>query len=280
MDEHSYAALPKVEETLAGYLSPTLAAWRKLALPFKPCRAISALVGKAYTAAGQAGASLHTMAVLQANQADLLRELDCGKVLSPDAVSELRRATDPALRATKQTAHAIGHSMAVLVATERHLWLNLLGIKNKDKSFLLDAPTSATGAMHSSNHIIKFTNDTTVGGLVSKNDKSAYREEVQRLTAWCKANNQSLKIVKSTKFLAEDLTWSMNTSSITKKAQQRLYFLRRLRKAHLPPLILTTFYRGTIESILRRCITAWFGNCTISDRKTLQRIVRTAEKII
>ncbi|KAK3534316.1 hypothetical protein QTP86_014242, partial [Hemibagrus guttatus] len=90
-------------------------------------------------------------------------------------------------------------------------------------------------------------------------------------------------IVESTEFLGvhltEDLTWSLNTSSITKKAQQSLYFLRRLRKAHLPPPILTTFYRRTIESILSSCITAWFGNCTVSDRKTLQWIVRTAEKI-
>ncbi|KAK3555083.1 hypothetical protein QTP86_007968 [Hemibagrus guttatus] len=31
---------------------------------------------------------------------------------------------------------------------------------------------------------------------------------------------------------------------------------RRLRKAHLPPPILTVFYRGTIESILSSCITA------------------------
>ncbi|KAK3516413.1 hypothetical protein QTP70_010742 [Hemibagrus guttatus] len=164
-------------------------------------------------------------------------------------------------------------------------------------------------AMHSSNHIIKFADDTNVVGLISKNDESAYREEVQRLT-WCKANILSLnmekmkemvvdfrraqsdhsllningshvEIVKSTKFLcvylAEDLTWSLNTRSITKKAQQHLYFLQRLRKAHLPPLILTTFYRGTIKNILSSCITAWFGNCTISDRKTLQRIVRTAE---
>ncbi|KAK3549570.1 hypothetical protein QTP86_004969 [Hemibagrus guttatus] len=143
--------------------------------------------------------------------------------------------------------------------------------------------------MHSSNHINKFADDTTMVGLMSKNDESAYREEVQRLTAWCKSNNLSLnvekmkemvvdfrraqgdhsplningsnvEIIKSTKFLsvhlAEDLTWSLNTSSITKKAQQRLNFLRRLRKAHLPPLILTTFYRGTIESILSSCITA------------------------
>ncbi|KAK3538416.1 hypothetical protein QTP86_001761 [Hemibagrus guttatus] len=97
-------------------------------------------------------------------------------------------------------------------------------------------------------------------------------------------NRSNVEIVKSTKFLGvplvEDLTWSLNTSSITKKAQQHLYFLRRLRKAHLPPLILTTFYRETIKSILSSYITAWFGNCTSSDRKTLQWVVRTAEKII
>ncbi|KAK3543806.1 hypothetical protein QTP70_028101 [Hemibagrus guttatus] len=41
----------------------------------------------------------------------------------------------------------------------------------------------------------------------------------------------------------------------------------------------SVFYRGAIESILSSCITAWFGNCTVSDRRTLQWIVRTAEKI-
>ncbi|KAI5626137.1 hypothetical protein C0J50_14127 [Silurus asotus] len=128
-------------------------------------------------------------------------------------------------------------------------------------------------AMHSSNHIIKLTDDITVMGLISKNDESAYREEVQWLTAWCGANNLSLNIAKtkdmvvdfrkaqsdhspliidrsSMEFLgvhlAENFTWSLNTSSITKKAQQRLYFLRRLRKTYLPPPILTTFYSGTI----------------------------------
>ncbi|KAF7663981.1 hypothetical protein LDENG_00192800, partial [Lucifuga dentata] len=34
------------------------------------------------------------------------------------------------------------------------------------------------------------------------------------------------------------------------------------------------------ESILSSCNTVWFGNCKASDRKSLQRIVRTAEKII
>ncbi len=68
--------------------------------------------------------------------------------------------------------------------------------------------------------------------------------------------------------------------SLSKKAQQRLHFLRRLKRASLPPPILTTFYRGTIESVLTSCITVWYGNCSAADHKTLQRTVNTAAKII
>ncbi|KAI5090990.1 hypothetical protein C0J45_18196 [Silurus meridionalis] len=139
--------------------------------------------------------------------------------------------------------------------------------------------------MHSTNHIVKFAKYTTVVGLISKNDESAYREEVEQLPAWCGANNLSLnvdktkemvvdfrraqsghspliidgssvEIIKSTKFLgvhlADNLTWSLNTSSITKEAQQFLYFLRRLTKVHLPPPILTIFYRETIKRHLEQ----------------------------
>ena len=35
--------------------------------------------------------------------------------------------------------------MAALVATERHLWLNLSDIKDKEKHVLLDAPVSTVG---------------------------------------------------------------------------------------------------------------------------------------
>ena len=69
--------------------------------------------------------------------------------------------------------------------------------------------------------------------------------------------------VSSTKFLgvhiSEDLSWSHNTASLAKKAQQRLYFLPKLRRAGAPPPIMHTFYRGTIESILSSCITVWYG---------------------
>ena len=45
------------------------------------------------------------------------------------------------------------------------------------------------------------------------------------------------------------------------------------------PEILKRFYSCNIESILTSCITAWYGNCLASDRKALQRVVRTAQYI-
>ncbi len=83
------------------------------------------------------------MAVLQAYQGDLLKDRkDNGQGLSPNEVAELRRTTDLALRATKQAATAMGRSMAAMVVTERHLWVNLADLEKKEKGFLFDAPIS------------------------------------------------------------------------------------------------------------------------------------------
>ncbi len=140
--KQGYTAMPVVEDALASHLSPSLAPSCKSRplLPTKPCRTTSALIGKSYIAAGQSGMALHTMAILQAYQADVLKEMDEGTGLTPEAVKELCRATDLALRATKHTARPVGRSMAGSVATERHLWLNLTEIREKEKVFLLDAP--------------------------------------------------------------------------------------------------------------------------------------------
>ena len=39
-------------------------------------------------------------------------------------------------------------------------------------------------------------------------------------------------------------------------------------------------YRGLVESILTPGITVWYGNTTQTERKALQRVVRTAERIM
>ncbi len=62
-------------------------------------RTTSALVRKAYSAAGQGAACLHTMPLLQACQAELLANLNEGDGIGPNAICELCQATDLSLMA-------------------------------------------------------------------------------------------------------------------------------------------------------------------------------------
>ncbi len=79
--------------------------------------------------------------------------------------------------------------------------------------------------------------------------------------------------------ISEDLTWTTHIQTQVKKARQRLYHLRQLRKFRVSPAILKTFYSGAIESVLTQCISVWYGNSLNQDCKALQRVVRLAERI-
>lgn len=167
--------------------------------------------------------------------------------------------------------------------------------------------------IHPENIIVKFADDTTVVGLITEGKEEAYRDEVLKLGEWCASNNLALNIsktkelildfrrnkdapaplyingerveqVSSFKFLgvhiSADLSWSTNTSALVKKAQQRLHFLRVLKKEQLDSSLLVTFYRSTIESLLTYAVSVWHSSCTEADRKRLQRVTKTAQKII
>ena len=54
--------------------------------------------------------------------------------------------------------------------------------------------------------------------------------------------------------VSQDLKWELN-SSLTKKAQQRMYFLWQLKKFNLPKTMMVHFYIAIIESILTSSIT-------------------------
>ena len=97
-------------------------------------------------------------------------------------------------------------------------------------------------------------------------------------------NGEHVERVHTLRFLgvliSADISWSENTTTIIKKAQQRLHFLRVLRKHNLNPNLLLTFYHSSIESLLTYCITVWYGSCTAADRERLHRVIKAAQKII
>ncbi len=161
--------------------------------------------------------------------------------------------------------------------------------------------------------LLKFADDTTLIGLIQDGDESAYRQEVKELAVWCSLNNLELNTLKTVEMIvdfrrnppalppltiinstvtavesfrflgttiSQDLKWDIHIDSIVRKAQQRLYFLRQLRKFNLPQELLKQFYSDIIESVLCTSITVWFSSATKSDLRRLRRVVRTVEQII
>ena len=173
--------------------------------------------------------------------------------------------------------------------------------------------TNGYTSSHQSVKLLKFADDTTLIGLISGGDESAYRWETDQLVTWCSQNNLELNaqktveivvdfrrnpapptpvilcgspvdLVESCRFLGtiitQDLKWDLNIRSLTKKAQQRMYFLRQLKKFNLPKTMMVHFYTAIIESILTSSINVWYAAATAKDKSRLQRIIRSAEKVI
>ncbi|KAI2666968.1 putative 149 kDa protein [Labeo rohita] len=121
--------------------------------------------------------------------------------------------------------------------------------------------------------------DSTVIGLIKDGDESAYRQEVKELAVWCRHNNLELNMLKTVQLtvdfrrnppalppltimdstvtsvetfrflgttITQNLKWDNHTDPIVKKAQQRLYFLRQLRKFNVPKELLKQFHSAII----------------------------------
>ena len=50
---------------------------------------------------------------------------------------------------------------------------------------------------------VKFAEDTTIVGLITDSDESAYREEVDTLTTWCQDNNLSFNVSKTKEMIVD-----------------------------------------------------------------------------
>ena len=85
--------------------------------------------------------------------------------------------------------------------------------------------------------------------------------------------NQDVSQVQSYKYLGvtidNKLSWDEHVSNTFKKANKRVYFLRKLKEFHVDQTLISLFYQATIQSILTFCIIGWGGN---ANRKHINKI--------
>ena len=162
--------------------------------------------------------------------------------------------------------------------------------------------------------LLKFADDTTLQGLISNDDESAYRSEIDQFVCWCSDNFLELNVsktkemifdfrrtkpddndaqnifingekvdrVENYKYLGvtvdDKLKWSEHVNTIQQKINKRMYFLRKLSQFNIDKTICTLFYRATIESVLTFCISAWGGNCLAKDKRNLDKIIKRSKR--
>ena len=93
-----------------------------------------------------------------------------------------------------------------------------------------------------------------------------------------------IEVIENTKLLGtiiqNDLKWDMNTSNIIKKANMRMELLRRAAAFGASTNDLKTIYFSYIRSILEHSAVVWHSSLSIENSEDLERIQRSAVKII
>jgi hypothetical protein len=141
---------PPMEPSLAAYLAPLQnhGVGGPTTLPSKHCRFSASQLDKIYRAQASTARALSSVTMLQTYQAMRLAEL--GSLMPADSptvplLNEVRLATDYILRVSRCAALSLGRGMASTVVAQRHLWLTLSDVPERDRAVYLDEPVSAEG---------------------------------------------------------------------------------------------------------------------------------------
>ena len=178
--------------------------------------------------------------------------------------------------------------------------------------FLYTVYTNNYRSHHESTSVIKFADDSSIIGLISTS-VNEYFSEVDRFIKWCDANflsvnvnktkevifdfrskktsppslfikGEEVEITDSYKYLGmtidDKFTWNKHLDTIVKKANQRLYFLRKLRSFNIDKAVMSIFYSSTIESLILFGIVCYGGNIAKYQIARIDSAIKRAAKII
>ena len=172
--------------------------------------------------------------------------------------------------------------------------------------------TNECRSHHEGRHIVKFADDSVIVSLLSNNDPDP-GPIVSDFSEWCKSSfleinvsktkemtidfrsvpsvipqvvidNQVVESVKQYKYLGividDKLSFEPQVNAICKKANQRMYFLRKLRTFDVGKSFMFTFYSCFIESVLSFACISWYGSLNMQNRNKLQGVINLCSKVI
>ena len=97
-------------------------------------------------------------------------------------------------------------------------------------------------------------------------------------------NGDGVEIIKETKLLGtvitDDLKWHRNTESLVKRANARMRILHKISEFSAPIEDMVTIYTSYIRSILEQSCTVWHSSLTLEDSEDLERVQKSAMKVI
>ena len=97
-------------------------------------------------------------------------------------------------------------------------------------------------------------------------------------------HEQAIEHVHEYKYLGtlidDKLRFNKNTIAVHSRANQQMFFLRKLKKFNVDRTILHLFYQSIIQSVLLFNLICFYGNLTQADKTKLDRPRKIAQRII
>ncbi|KAI2649485.1 RNA-directed DNA polymerase from mobile element jockey [Labeo rohita] len=160
----------------------------------------------------------------------------------------------------------------------------------------------------------KYADDTAIVGLLKDNSSiTAYHQSITDFTLWCSDNylqlntdktkelvihasksppgfthitihGQPVEQVSTFKYLGltidNKLNFNEHVTITQKRAQQRLYAIRKLRSLHVAPHLLLLLYKSIIQPLLLYCSPCFFTTLSVTSKNKLIKFSHLASKII
>ena len=107
---------------------------------------------------------------------------------------------------------------------------------------------------------------------------------INRFSPELTLDNNDIEVVDEVRLLGliirSDLKWQANTEHMVKKANKRLWIIRRLKFLGAQDCDLLDVYMKQIRSVLELAVPAWHGAVTLSDQLDIERVQKSAAHII